>query len=686
MCLDILLSLPTSEGGLSASQIGTLHDFNAQAQLMASHQFHIANPCTLQHQQSFQQHPTFTPHQFAYQPSGLEVVEQPVDDPPVGQSGHDVEMREHYSVPTFPSQAFDGSMRPSPMQQPLEKFRYRVTLNAPTAMIKHADEIPVTYLNKGQAYLMNIVDTAPQAAMAGRVKYRTFVRISFEDEQQRQRPRACWQLWKVGRGTAEAHKRGGKLQPVEYVGPGEINGSDDPSLPRIELESASFDGLSVTWTPLEGSAECSVAVRFNFLSTDFSRSKGVKGIAVRLCAKTELMDSPAAVSPERIDPEICFCKVKSFRDHGAERKLSNDVAHVKKTIDKLKQQIAEAETGVKDLGKRKRSGSAYKVCASSKLGKVLKHKGTWSMPSASSNGGRATAEESLYTKLATLHDMYISARQTSVLHLRGDEQDDPDLHPVCLSGEPQELTKTAAEDHSVWDRQSDHTTSSSSILSPPRSNHSVKSEGRRNPSSRPAPFFNGPPRMGSDECRRLPQKATGHYRSSNPQHPANPPDQPAKVQSFSPNVGTLTGWIEALGVDYSYQQPPERIVKPVACFYVKARISGNVPEDSYYRAVYLIQRTLTDLVNCIAKKCNIRPTQVKRTVRITRERLSVLFDDESVRELPEEQYLTIEFCELETHAPVKYEWGAGPSNVQADGDIGVIGNLSSAGYELKLFF
>ncbi|KFY15409.1 hypothetical protein V491_05692, partial [Pseudogymnoascus sp. VKM F-3775] len=102
----------------------------------------------------------------------------------------------------------------APLPASAEKFRFHVVLNAPTAMISNADEIPVTYLNKGQAYSVSIVDTQPMLPVPVGTRYRTFVRISFEDEQQRQRPASCWQLWKEGRGTNEAHQRGGKLQAV----------------------------------------------------------------------------------------------------------------------------------------------------------------------------------------------------------------------------------------------------------------------------------------------------------------------------------------------------------------------------------------------------------------------------------------------------------------------------------------
>ena len=214
-------------------------------------------------------------------------------------------------------------------------------------MVRHMNEIPITYLNKGQAYTMSIYDTMPPMNTHTQgLRYRTYVRVSFEDEQQRAKPGACWQLWREGRGSNEAHQRGGKLLAVEYVDPNQ-GGDDEMRKPQIEVENASFDGFVVNWHPnprVNGVADCSISVRFNFLSTDFSHSKGVKGIPVRLCAKTELLTTVPNMPPN--EPEVCFAKVKLFRDHGAERKLSNDIAHVKKSIEKLKQQIAQAEAGV----------------------------------------------------------------------------------------------------------------------------------------------------------------------------------------------------------------------------------------------------------------------------------------------------------------------------------------------------
>ena len=578
----------------------------------------------------------------------------------------------------------------------LYRFRYHVTLNAPTAMTKHADEIPVTYLNKGQAYTLNVVDTQNKSTAAP-VRYRTFVRVSFEDEQQRLKPAACWQLWKEGRGTNEAHQRGGRLQAVEYVESGQVGSAEDPSKPRVELESASFDGFCVVWSPPAGALECPISVRFNFLSTDFSHSKGVKGIPVRLCTKTEAIGERAG-SPHSSAPEVCYCKVKLFRDHGAERKLSNDIAHVKKNIDKMNQQIAQIESGMRDLGKRKRSGSMAKISiADSRPGKIPKHRRTWSMSSVTSNSGRGSAEEDLHIKLMTLQDMFTSTRPASVLYLRGADEDDPDLYPVKLSGEPQDLVRTDSTESNGWERQSTLSqTAPPSLVSPTPSAKSLAGS-RRDSTMQPQPAqqqptpFSGSSRMNSSEWRSQPQTATRDIQlaAANPQHLASPlENQPLKVQTRSPNSGTMSGWIEALGVDQNYAPPSEPAIKPTACFYIQPRVVGRIPSDNFHRAVYLYRRTLKDFTNAAAAKCDIEPTQVLRTVRISRNGLHILFDDGCIRELPEGQDMTAEFSEIQPDTPIRptREWDAGPTDVQCDGDLTTVENVSSTGYELRLLF
>lgn len=678
MGLGTPLSLPTSADGLPT---GTMMDMAAFSNHMPP-QFHNYNPFghPHQHHQQQQHHPqdSYAPSSFVHQDTGYETMEQdasPLDDEH-RMATMDSNLQHHSPVMSFQPTHYDMSMIP-PMPASAEKFRFHVTLNAPTAMIKHAEEIPVTYLNKGQAYSISIVDTAPRVPLPPGTRYRTFIRISFEDEQQRQRPGTCWQLWKEGRGTNEAHQRGGKLQAVEYVEATQPADSDDKRT-RVDLDTASFDGFSVVWTPgLNGSSECNIAVRFNFLSTDFSHSKGVKGIPVRLCAKTETVPSGSPHSVADFS-EVAYCKVKLFRDHGAERKLSNDVAHVKKTIDKLTQQIAQAETGMKDFGKRKRAGSiATKGQPSQRPGKVQKHKRTWSMSSASSSGGgRPPLEDDLHFKLQTMKDMFTSTRPVSILYLRGSEEDDPDLHPVALVGEPLDLTKVDSRGSTVWQqRNSDHssTTGTSSLVSPSPSSLSLHSQGMANA---PAPWT---------EYQQL---APADLQSSNPQQLASPPDQITKIPKTD-DAGSLTGWIEALGVDSSYKPPViERPIKPVACFYVLYRNPGQPEKNEYYRAIYVMQRTLKDFTNSIAAKWNIEPTKILRTLHVLDRGLQVEMDDDVIRELAEGQDLIMEISETQQAPETKHDWEM-TIDVAVDSDTTASGAqnvVQTEGYEIRLIF
>jgi hypothetical protein len=628
------------------------------------------------HHQQFQQfnafiqppppQPSFAPSSFMHQDTGYETMDQgsPMEsdhtDDRIGSI--DSNFQGQTNMVAFQARQF-GMPMSVPLPASAEKFRFHTALNAPTAMIKHADEIPVTYLNKGQAYSLSIVDTTPTQPIVPGTRFRTFVRVSFEDEQQRQKPGVCWSLWKEGRGTNEAHQRGGKLQAVEYVEAGQPAEGDDKKT-RIELESSSFDGFSVIWTPgVNGAVECNIAVRFNFLSTDFSHSKGVKGIPVRLCAKTHQL-SPDASPPgdsSSNTPEICYCKVKLFRDHGAERKLSNDVAHVRKTIDKLKQQIAQAESGLKDFGKRKRAGGSQLKGAQNggqRPGKIQKHKRTWSMSSASSAGGgppRVPLEEDLHFKLQTLQDMFTSTRPVSVLYLRGDELDDPDLHPVSLPGDssasPLDLSKiTSRESTAAWRSERSSVTGGggSSLVSPSPSSLSLHSQTS----------------MGGKPQWQDYQIDNNNSSSSHAQQNQN---QLTRVRQVD-EAGNLTGWIEALGVDSSYHPPPPPAQKPVACFYVARRNppsttpnslsnpgnsdggnggngSGNARE--LHRAIYLSQRTLHELVARLAAKFGFDPSRVVRTVRVVESRgLEVEVDDEVVREVPEGVGMVMEVVDI----------------------------------------
>jgi hypothetical protein len=595
-------------------------------QTLQPHQFHHFNPFA-QGAPPVQQ--AFAPTSFVHQDTGYETMEQ---DGVILEAAPP-----EHRVPSMAPAALQQQNANEHMQMghPLppnaEKFRFHSTLNAPTAMVRHADEIPITYLNKGQAYSLSVVDTNGNVPIQPGTKYRTFVRVSFEEEEQRQKPSVCWGLWKEGRGTNEAHQRGGKLQAVEYVEAGQPPDTDDKR-PRIEVESSSFDGFCVTWTPgANGSPEINLAVRFNFLSTDFSHSKGVKGIPVRLCAKTSMVATDGLSNDTDMSPEVCFCKVKLFRDHGAERKLSNDIAHVKKSIDKLKQQLGQMESGMKDVGKRKRISNASKGIDLQRPGKVQKHKRTWSMSSASSAGGagsRMTLEEDLQVKLQTLQDMFTSTRPVSILYLRGEELDDADLHPVSLPGDMSPPNKLeVAREGPNWQSRSTKSSVTGSMISPSPSSLSLASQ------------------------------ASGMWQSMDNAASGKTFEQIARV-TRTDDAGTLSGWIEALGVDPSYRPPlVEQVEKPVACFYVRYIDKSEHEKPTYYRAIYLSKRTIEEFNRRIASKWGIDPAKVVRSIHAIPGGLEIEMDDDVIRELKEGQDMRLEIEEvIEPPVQTKREW------------------------------
>lgn len=676
MGLGTPLSMPTTEAA-AMPPAQTMMDASG-FQNLQSHQFHHFNPFI----QVPAPEPSFAPSSFVHQDTGYETMEQdgsPMDSEPSEGRMTSIDGALHQSPSTslvgFQPRHFGNLAAAAPLPASAEKFRYHVTLNAPTAMIKQADEIPVTYLNKGQAYSLSIMDTNASMPLPPGTRFRTFVRISFEDEQQRQRPGVCWSLWKEGRGTNEAHQRGGKLQAVEYVEAKDMSHETDDKRTRVELESSSFDGFCVVWTPaINGGPECNLAVRFNFLSTDFSHSKGVKGIPVRLCAKTSVLPPDEPQPALDASPEICYCKVKLFRDHGAERKLSNDVAHVKKTIDKLKQQIAQAESGLKDFGKRKRSSmtAAKTTGAEQRPGKVQKHKRTWSMSSASSTGagtnasnGRPPIEEELHMKLQTLQEMFTSTRPVSVLYLRGADLDDPDAHPVSLPGESGDPTKAESREGAQWQaRSSKSSVAGSSLVSPSPSSLSLASQASAAPNRK---------------WTQIDGEGPGDLLSR------QVPEQPTKVPKTD-DAGNLSGWIETLGVDPSYRPPPERVVKPVACFYVARRDTALSDDRELYRAIYLESRTVKDFNSRIATKWKFDPAKVLRTVHALQQGLEVEVDDDVIRELKEGQDMTLEVVEVKSGAAicVKGEWEMAVD--PTEGELAPPTTSEQLGYELRLTF
>jgi hypothetical protein len=310
------------------------------------------------------------------------------------------------------------------------------------------------------------------------------------------------------------------------------------------------------------------------------------------------------------DTELSYCKVKLFRDHGAERKLSNDVAHVNKSMDKLKQQISQADVG--GFTKRKRGNNAS---AAKRSGESSGNKRTWSLDSEDVPPEKVSLEDDLQAKLATTQEMLSSTRSVSIFGLRGDKFDDPDLYPIQLSdnGDSPQYVNIGRPNSRELE---------AIMLSPPDTNF----------------FSNSPP--------------TQSLRLGN---------RPTIIQRFPAGDQVSRGFIEAAGVDLTYRPPAEfpkpgefgsatrsllslLIILAVACFYV--RISGNAKRsEDFYRAIYLTERTVQDLERQITEKYQIDQIRISNIMHAHEKGMRVIVDDDVVRQLPEGQDIILDISE-----------------------------------------
>lgn len=85
------------------------------------------------------------------------------------------------------------------------------------------------------------------------------------------------------------------------------------------IQYPDFDRIVFEWNGKQGAT---LYVRFNCLSTDFSRIKGVKGIPLRLHMET--------TNNQRV--ESTFCRIKLFRDKVKHDSIMNDVVFIQTKI------------------------------------------------------------------------------------------------------------------------------------------------------------------------------------------------------------------------------------------------------------------------------------------------------------------------------------------------------------------
>ncbi|KAI9320824.1 CP2 transcription factor-domain-containing protein [Dichotomocladium elegans] len=221
--------------------------------------------------------------------------------------------------------SFPGSSTPSASVGPVltnqpnssvQLLRFNIILQASTAATQISEGSPTTYLNRGQAYAIHLQDTCEQDM----TMRSTFI-IMFHEPSHRKVALNYWKFW-LSQQKNPSVARAIVLDQEQSAG---IHNVQFPSFDRVEFD----------WN---GRVGAKLSVRFNCLSTDFSRIKGVKGIPLRAQMETKLFGGAGTSGPPGSVQEYveqCYCKIKLFRDKGAERKNKDDAKQIVKHLERV---------------------------------------------------------------------------------------------------------------------------------------------------------------------------------------------------------------------------------------------------------------------------------------------------------------------------------------------------------------
>jgi CP2 transcription factor len=301
-------------------------------------------------------------------------------------------------------------------------------------------------------------DTSPQVANNELKRYRTTVRVTFDNDEDRRKASARWRLWRQGRALDDDLPLD-RLRAIDFDAgetrsviekhsntettltsaaahgrPGRHTVSNPDLTVFIDDSVAAFDRFTVTWSSRASEPVLHFIVRFIVLSTDFSHSKGTKGFVIRLISKTEYLGpSPAS--------EICYCKVQSFRDKGAERKMQNDREAVEGQIKRTRAALQKIKLGIPETSSPTKKKSRRRSVDSDVSSR--RNRRDWSSLSASPTNSLARDEElqKKMDKLRLLEARFATVQPINVFCLRGDQTDDPCAPEsfIVLNGQNEEM-------------------------------------------------------------------------------------------------------------------------------------------------------------------------------------------------------------------------------------------------------
>ncbi|KAF9411833.1 grainyhead-like, partial [Entomortierella beljakovae] len=500
------------------------------------------------------------------------------------------------------SNATPESGTSTPKSDGNQNLRFRISLEAQTAAMQRQDETPVTYLNKGQFYTIGLQDTDEFDG-----ELTSVIRVAFHDASHRRLAARYWSFWL----SQQQNPKSARALDIEKASSSGI----------LEVQSKTFDRISFKWN---GKAGAKLMTRFNCLSTDFSRIKGVKGIPLRVHIDTFPQNSGKNNNSlgDTLAMERSFAKIKLFRDKGAERKNKDDHKHLEKMWDKMRGKNADTNPLVSMLAPV-RHVSFFSECMDlpedDGENETLDLNDTLGQDDgideedgdSGNNGGSSSRSqpENLDSSSAAVREDRSSSNSNSAGGSTGGDS---------------ALVKSDRKRRRLAESEPSGKISNSSNNNNNSNNSNNNNSNNNNSSSSSNTHEESGNNSGGREILDTSQSQVGFVTSNSHESSA---DRELQIQKSNSLVVPA---VQYLDHDPSYISQ-SRKKRPVLCLYIK--IGG----ESVYRAVYLEKYTLADLINKLSEKLEIQATTISCVYRKTvKKELLVRVDDSMVAQMTDE--------------------------------------------------
>ncbi|KAJ1956719.1 hypothetical protein EC988_001195 [Linderina pennispora] len=505
-------------------------------------------------------------------------------------------------------------------------MRFECILEAPTAAAQKVDEPALTYLNKGQLYGISLQDRTHSEEY-----FSTTLRITFHEDSHRKGASTYWNFWL----NQQENPRTARAVELDKAG----------SIGVIAAESRLFDRVTFQW---QGRRGAKVMIRFNCLSTDFSRIKGVKGIPLRIHLDT-CQAVPTHTPRMSINPSVAdFTASISQLSSPITSMPPTSAAHVASVPQATRS--LPGLSGADDLNTAANSGTTgleppgstttatfpgVPIPSSSGLtaGKVIERCYARVKLFRDKGAERKNKDDQRHMdKMWEKHKAKHALNNSTQSHQQQYAEFNMTFAPVqpvtgfieyTMTGDDCDPDEPAAVDE-LW------AAGASASATGDSPNGMSQLAGLTSIGiGVPGMTLSG---LNSPIATTFPRK-----RSAENSEALSPNKRQFSPTSLSSgiNASFASGAVELVGVDPTYVPMPRKN-KAVLAIYVK------VMGQAVYRAVYLDRLAVDDLVSKLTQKLEIQANSDIEVIRRTKKGLTVRVDDNVISQLEDEQDMEIE--------------------------------------------